>query len=275
MAQRAAARARQDAAPHRRGAAQACARAGDDRCRRLRQSGTRDGERRDDRRRADRVLRRPRHRDEGQLDPDGAERGQFLGARAARGHRAHHPVQSPVHVLRRKVRRADRGGQYGGGEAARAVAALLAAACRADRRHPAARRVQRRARRQGSRRRARRPPRRRDGRADRQRADRARRDARGLRHREAGDARARRQERADRLSGRRRGRGRGRGDRRHELHLVRAILRLDQPRLHPREDLRRGARAREGEDRATSSPAFRPTRRPPWARSSRRCSSTA
>ena len=27
-------------------------------------------------------------------------------------------------------------------------------------------------------------------------------------------------------------RGRGRGDRRHELHLVRTILRLDQPRVH-------------------------------------------
>ena len=77
-------------------------RAGDDRCRRLRQSGSRDGERRDDRRRADRVLRRARHRDEGQLDPDGPERGQFLGARAARRHRAHHSVQPPVHVLRRQ-----------------------------------------------------------------------------------------------------------------------------------------------------------------------------
>ncbi len=92
---------------------------------------------------------------------------------------------------------------------------------------------------------------------------------------EAGDARARRQERADRLSGRRSRRGRGRGDRRHELHLVRAVLRLDQPRLHPREDLRRGAGAREGEDQSTSSPASRPIRRPPWARSSPRCSSTA
>ena len=36
---------------------------------------------------------------------------------------------------------------------------------------------------------------------------------------------------------------------RHELHLVRAVLRLDQPRVHSREDLRRRARAREGEDR--------------------------
>ena len=163
---------------------------------------------------------------------------------------AHHPVQSSVHVLHRQVGGAARGRQHRGGEAARAVAALLAAAGRADRRHPAARRVQRGARRQGMRRGARRPPGRRDGGAGRQRADRPRRDARGRRHREAGDARARRQERADRLSGRRPGRGRGRRDRRHELHLVRAVLRLDQPRLHPREDLRRGAGAGEGADQA-------------------------
>ena len=86
---------------------------------------------------------------------------------------AHHPVQSPVHVLRGQVGGAARGGQHRGGEAAGAVAALLAAACRTDRRHPAARRVQRRARRQGGRRGARRPQGRRDGGADRQRADRA------------------------------------------------------------------------------------------------------
>ena len=164
---------------------------------------------------------------------------------------AHHPVQPPVHVLRGQVGRAARGRQHRGGEAARAVAALLAAPRRADRRHPAARRVQRRARRQGSA--ARRSPAHTDvamvalvgsvptGRAVMRAA---------VRDREAGDARARRQERADRLSGRRPGRGRGRGDRRHELHLVRPVLRLDQPRLHPREDLRRGARAGEGADHA-------------------------
>ena len=56
---------------------------------------------------------------------------------------AHHPVQSPVHVLHGQVGRAARGRQHRGGEAAGAVAALLAAARRADRRHPAARRVQR------------------------------------------------------------------------------------------------------------------------------------
>ena len=65
----------------------------------------------------------------------------------------------------------------------------------------------------------------------------------------AGDARARRQECADRFSRCRRGRGRRRRDRRHEFHLVRAIVRLDQPRLHPREDLRDGARQSEGQDR--------------------------
>ncbi len=42
----------------------------------------------------------------------------------------------------------------------------------------------------------------------------------------------RRQERADRVPRRRSRRGVGRGGRRHELHLVRAELRLDQPRLH-------------------------------------------
>ena len=227
---------------HRRGAAQARAGARDDRRRRLRQSGRRDGERRHGGGGADRVLRRPRHRDEGRLGADGPGRGQFLGARAARRGGAHHPVQSSVHVLHGQVGGPARGRQHRGGEAARAVAALLAAARRADRRHPAARRVQRAARRQGMRRGTRRPQGRRDGGAGRQRADRPRRDARGRRHREARDARTRRQERADRLSGCRPGRGRGRRDRRHELHLVRAVLRLDQPRLHPREDLRRGAR---------------------------------
>ena len=71
------------------------------------------------------------------------------------------------------------------------------------------------------------------------------------------------------------GRGRRRRGRRHELHLVRPVLRLDQPRLHPRDDLRRGARAREGRGSPTSSRASRPIRRPPWARSSPRRSSTA
>ena len=63
---------------------------------------------------------------------------------------AHHPVQSSVHVLRGQVRGAACRRQHRDREAARAVAALLAAARRTDRRHPAARRVQRGARRQGS-----------------------------------------------------------------------------------------------------------------------------
>ena len=40
----------------------------------------------------------------------------------------------------------------------------------------------------------------------------------------------------------------GCGDRRHEFHLVRPVLRLDQPGLHPRGDLRRSDRARERKD---------------------------
>ena len=74
LAPRAAARARQDAARHRRRAAQERRRAGDDRRRRLRQSLCRDGARRQCRRGAARLLCRPRHRDEGRLDPDGAGR---------------------------------------------------------------------------------------------------------------------------------------------------------------------------------------------------------
>ena len=145
MAPRAAARARQDAARHRRRAAQERRRAGDARRRRLRQSLCRDGARRQRGRGAARLLRRPRHRDEGRLDPDGAGRGQLLGARAARRGRAHHPVQPSVHVRRRQVRRAARRRQHRRAQAAGAGAALGAAARRADRRHPAARRVERRA----------------------------------------------------------------------------------------------------------------------------------
>ena len=58
-------------------------------------------------------------------------------------------------------------------------------------------------------------------------------------------ARTRRQECADRLPRRRSRGGLRRRGRRHELHLVRTVLRLDQPRLRAREDLRRRARARE------------------------------
>ena len=119
------------------------------------------------------------------------------------------------------------------------------------------------------------PSGRRHDRADRQRADRPRGDEGRLRHGQAHDAGARRQERADRLWRRRSGRGRGRGHRRHEFHLVRAILRLDQPRLHPREDLRRRDRAREGEDQIFQARHPDRSRPPPWAPSSPSSNSTA
>ena len=83
MAASAATRARQDSAANRRNPASERQRTRDDRCRRLRQSGQGDGQRRHDRRRADRVLRRLRHGDERRLDPDGSGRRQFLSARAA------------------------------------------------------------------------------------------------------------------------------------------------------------------------------------------------
>ncbi len=67
---------------------------------------------------------------------------------------------------------------------------------------------------------------------DRQRADRQGGDAGRRRHAEGRAAGAWRQECADRLSGRRSRRGGGRSDRRHELYLVRPVMRLDQPRLH-------------------------------------------
>ena len=105
------------------------------------------------RRGAARFLCRPRHRDEGRLDPDGAGRREFLGARAVRRGRPHHSVQPSLHVRRRQVGGAARRRQYHRGEAAGAGAAVVAAARRTDRRHPAAGRVEPGARRQGSRRR--------------------------------------------------------------------------------------------------------------------------
>ena len=45
-------------------------------------------------------------------------------------------------------------------------------------------------------------------------------------------------------------------DRRHELHLVRAVVRLDQPRVRARGDPRRRARARQGAASAPSSPGI-------------------
>ena len=138
MAARAAARARENPATDRGNPAPERQRARDDRCRRLRQSGQGNGQRRDDRRRADGILRRLCHRDEGRFDSDGSGRGQLLRPRTAGRGRPHHSVQSSVHVLRRQVGGSARRRQYGGGEAAGAGAAVLAAAGRTDRRPAAA-----------------------------------------------------------------------------------------------------------------------------------------
>ena len=113
--------------------------------------GARDGERRHDRGGAARFLRRLGHGDEGRHHSDGARCGEFLGARADGRGRAHHPVQSSLHVLRGKIRGSPRRRQYGGGEAAGTVAALVVASRRTLRRPAAARRVQCRSRRQGGR----------------------------------------------------------------------------------------------------------------------------
>ena len=249
LARYAAARTRAAFEAHRQRAARARRGIGDDRRRRLRQSLRRDGARCDGRRRPDRILRRPRHRDERLLDPDGTGRGQFLGARAARRRRPHHSVQPSVHVLRRQIRRPARDRQYRGDEAAGTGAAVLAAPRRADRRYFAARGVQRRARRQGGGLGAGLASRRRHDRADRLGADRPRGDEGGCRHAQSGDAGTRRQECADRLWRCRSRRGRRRRHRRHEFHLVRPVLRLDQPRLHPRENLPSRAGQGEGQDR--------------------------
>ena len=133
------------------------------------------------------------------------------------------PFNHPFMFCAGKSRRAARDRQHRGDEAAGTGAAVVAASCRTDRRHLAARRVQRRARRPRGRRRARLASRRRDDRADRLGADRTRGDEGGVRYAQGGDARTRRQERADRLPRRRSRRGRRRRHRRHELHLVRAI----------------------------------------------------
>ena len=81
---------------------------------------------------AARFLRRSCHRDEGHHHPDGARRGEFLGARADGRGRPHHSVQSSLHVLRRQIRRSPRRRQHGHREAAGTVAAVVAAARRAD-----------------------------------------------------------------------------------------------------------------------------------------------
>ena len=103
MAARAAARTGEDAARDRRRPAQERRRARHDRRRRLRQPLCRDGARRAGGRGAARFLRRPCHRDERRLDPDGTGRGEFLRARAVRRRRAHHSVQPSLHVRGRQV----------------------------------------------------------------------------------------------------------------------------------------------------------------------------
>ena len=81
----------------------------------------------------------------GIVHSDGTRCRQFLGARAARRGRPHHPLQPPLHVLRRQDRRAAGGGQHGHHEAAGAGAAVFAAVRRTVRGAVPARRVQRRA----------------------------------------------------------------------------------------------------------------------------------
>ena len=199
MAACAATGAGQDATCHRRGLAQERRRARHDRRRRLRQSLRRDGARCPCRSGAARFLRRSGHRDEGRVNSDGSRRREFLSARAVRGDRPHHSVQSSLHVRRRQIGGAARRRQYHRGQATRAGAAFLAASGRIDRRHPATGRLESGAGRQGSRPGAGQPPGRCQGRPDRKRADRPRGDESRRGHAQAGDPRARRQERADRL----------------------------------------------------------------------------
>ena len=203
LAQHAAARARARAQAHRRRPARKRRRARDDRCRRLRQSRARDGDGRNRRCRADRVLRRPRDGNEGRLDPDGSRCRELLRARAARRRRPHHSVQSSLHVLCRQGGRAACDRQRRDHEAARTGAALLAAARRTDRRPAAARRIQHRARRPRGRLSAHHPSGRRHDRADWLGADRPGGDEGRRRYTQTRHARTRRQERADRLPGRR------------------------------------------------------------------------
>ena len=74
---------------------------------------------------------------------------------------------------------------------------------------------------------------------------------------QARPARAGWEERADRLRRRRSRRGRPRGRGRHELRLVRPVLRLDQPRLPARRHPRRGARPGPGRAEADQAGAAR------------------
>ena len=178
-------------------------RAGLDRRDRRRQPGTGAAQRRGHRGRAARLLRRPGHRDEGRLGADGAGRGELLGARAARRRGPHHPVQPPVHVLRGQARLGPGGRQRGHRQAARAGPAVRAADRRTSRGPVPARGLLRGHRRRRDRGGAGQPPRGGEGGADRQRERGPGGDAGRGRPHPARPARAGRQERADRLPGRR------------------------------------------------------------------------
>ena len=232
-------------------------RAGLDRRHRRRQPGTGTAQRRGHGGRATRLLRRPGHRDEGRVGADGAGGGQLLGARAARRRGPHHPVQPPVHVLRGQARLGPGGRQRGHRQAARAGAAVRAADRRTGRRPVPARGLLGGDRRRRDRGGAGQPPRGGQGGADRQRERGPGGDAGRGRPHQARPARAGRQERADRLRRRRSRRGRPRGRGRHELRLVRPVLRLDQPRLPARRHPRRGARPGPGRAEADQAGAAR------------------
>jgi hypothetical protein len=103
--------------------------------------------------------------------PMGPEAVNFSVRRALRSGGTHYPVQSSLHVRRRKVGCAARRRQHRRGQAARTGSAVLAAARRVDRRHPAAGRLESGAGRQGGRPSASEPSRRRQGGAHRQRAN--------------------------------------------------------------------------------------------------------
>ena len=83
--------------------------------------------------------------------PMGPDAVNFSVREPLRRRRPHHSVQPSVHVRRRQVGGAARRRQHRRDETARAGAAVVAAAGRADRRHPAAGRVESGAGRQGGR----------------------------------------------------------------------------------------------------------------------------
>ena len=223
------------------------------------------------------FYRRPRHRDEGRLDPDGPGRGELLGARAARRGRPHHPVQPS--------RSCSAAGKSGAPLAAgntvvlkppeqAPLSALRLAELIDGILPPGVWNVVPGGREVGAG--ARQPSGRRDDRADRQRADRPRRDEGGLRYAQAGAARTRRQERADRLS-------------RTPISMRSSAAVVDgmnftwcgqscgsTSRAFIHEKIYDAVLERARSiDQALQARRSRPIRRPPWARSSARCSTTA